>query len=188
MRTMTKSNNVFSQSAVPAFEGRFTKLSSAAAKTLGPSRLQNMKLFFGRLLKRIPGFARNTADDAVRSKAGRGVLSWAAKKARRVGAMIAGGITAAVVFAQNTADDIKLRLRTKVKPVSLIKDIASKAKEQVSAMNSVDYAALERMKGPGFGDVVEKTTAGVSASLGVDLNKSAKHVLWSKMQSLFTSQ
>lgn len=185
---MSKRNQSFTQNAVPAFEGRLTKLATAATETLGPSRLQRIRMFFGNLLKRIPAIARNTADDAARSKAGQNVLSWAGKKVKRLGALIAGGITAAVIFVQNTADDIKIRFRTKVKPVSLMKDIAGRVNTKIAQMNSADYAAMQRMQGPGVTDVMDKVQAGVSSSIGLDVNKSAKHLLWSKLQAMFTRQ
>lgn len=187
-----KNNNVFAQTVAPSFEGMrydyLVKTGKNIQKTpLVKRLLTQLKTFISGLIKKLPHIAKNTSDDVARSSALKGVTTPVIKFAKKAGAYCVAAVTAAVIFVRNIGDDIKLRMRAKVKPVGLIKDVGKKVSSQIQLMNSANYASTQRLHGPGVTDIAGKVTDGISQSIGVNVKDSAKHLIWGRVQSLFTS-
>ncbi|MEW5820561.1 MAG: hypothetical protein AB1782_10255 [Cyanobacteriota bacterium] len=184
----SKNNNVFAQFSSPTFTaGRYDLLVKTGKATLKKtSALTKIKDLFIRIVKKLPFLAKNTADDVARTGTFKNLLSKSAKLIRNVAAYCAAAVTVAVVAVRNFGDDIKIRLRANVKPVSLTKDVMIKVKDRVALMNSANYAAIQRSHGPGVTDILDKAEAGISQAVGVNIEGSVKKMALSRIQSLFS--
>lgn len=175
----SKNNNVIADFSSPAFTGKVDVLVKTAKKVNiqkvpGFSRLQSAS---GKVLSNLSHVLKNYSDDAVKSKPFKSALSGLAKKARMVLGYCTAAITGAIVYVSNLGDEVKGRLRANIKPVSLVKDIVIKSTAKIKDMNRPDFAALQRMNGPGALDVTQKAIDGAAKATNIDLNGSIKKLL-----------
>lgn len=172
----SKSSNVFANSDSIAFTGKLDAFVRTAKKVKiqrvpGFARLRQAS---SRVLNHASTVIRNYSDDAIKSKSAKNLFKPIIKSVKRVVGYCATAVTGAIVYVSNLGDDIKARVRANFKPVSLVKDIVSKSKERVIKMNRADFAALERMDGPGVVDVAQKAVEGAAKATNFDINGSIK--------------
>ena len=174
-----KNNNVVADFSSPAFTSKVDVLVKTAKKVNiqklpGFSRLQGAS---SRVLGKLSLVLKNYSDDAVKSKPFKSALSELAKKSKMILGYCTAAITGAIVYVSSLGDEVKGRLRANIKPVSLIKDIVIRSTSKIKDMNRPDFAALQRMNGPGAFDVTQKAIDGAAKATNIDLSGSIKNLL-----------
>lgn len=104
----------------------------------------------------------------------RNVIPFVAKTAKKVIAYVVSIITGAAVLAHNVGDDIKMKSKVKINPVSLAKDAGSKVRNKV--ISNIELHAANQ-KETSIIDVVKASEDALSNALGIDIGKSSKKIV-----------